>query len=261
MMFFCLLLSVLFTASLDAASFPVLYCVNEKASAGECSSEAAQALEATKDWFTLYQEKHRDNDRKRRHLLECSRFCDSGSNYFTVLYPCDCGNNRRLVTIEKTNLVRSLQPNPLEGPIQRFKEFSDKFSDNYCKEVLNESHCIVTFVDTYDVLNSKPGSPDDATTDLTSDSSAADFDETYDPKTGTYQLYDPETGDLVKPDNDDQDAESGEGGLEIDDGNGSSGTGSLEDNGMIFEEIYDPVTKKYKKIDPNTGLPIDDEFP
>jgi hypothetical protein len=226
------LLSLILAACTDAASVPILYCVNEAASAGDCSSEASQAAESTKDWFDEYMTTHADQSRNRRHLLDCSRFCSSEVTYFTIHYPCDCKKDRRLTVLEIPHKVRTLQNHhPLVGPIQFFKSFTSELPSSPCRTVLEMSRCFITFVDKYDHEFSVPESEKEDESDIPSDYY---LNESYNPKTGKYEVYDPETGELVAPKN-------------TTSNNGDEGEDEIPD------EIYDPKTNKYYEVDPITG--------
>jgi hypothetical protein len=231
---FTLLYSSLLVKWIDAASFPVMYCTNEAETSGQCSTEAILAVESTKDWFDAYSIKHTDKKIDRRHLLDCSRFCNTTVTYFSVHYPCECTNNRRLTSIESPSyLTRALEYNPLLGPIQLFKAFASRLPESHCRAVLDNSRCIVTFVDKYDsVISEKPSNQTDV-------HSGNVLDESYNPTTGKYEIFDPETGDVVQPNNDDVDYSN----------NG-------EDEDVDLE--YDPKTGKYRIVDPETGKFVDD---
>jgi hypothetical protein len=273
MIFALLLLHPLFIIPVYAASVPVLYCMNEKAGAHDCIEESDQALDATRDWFDQYLTNH-GGSFGRRHLLDCRRFCDSDPKHFSVHYPCHCRDSRKLNAIEVDNSSRNLKFDALDGPIQLFKDYSYRLPESKCKKVLNEAQCIVVFVEKYAIVDndSQPGNETDSQS--SGDSKAAAIDESYNPNTGNYELYDPETGDLVNPEHSDddkgeQDEESGmydpvtgkwvkidpNTGLPVGENNASSEPEA--NNGILYEEVYDPVTGTYKKIDPNTGLPVD----
>jgi hypothetical protein len=230
-----ILLSALLPSCIDAVSFPVLYCVNEAASAADCSAEASQAAESTKDWFDSYMTTHTDLRRERRHLLDCSRLCNADVTYFTIHYPCDCQKNRRLTAVDVRHTVRTLQKDPLVGPIQFFKSFTSNLPASACRTVLEMSQCFVTFVDKYDHDFSVPENEKavDESGDVPSDFY---LNKSYNPQTGKYEVYDPGTGELVKPENT---------------------TNNIDDD--LPDEIYDPTTKKYYPVDPITGEIIKNE--
>ena len=291
MKFITILLAALLAACIDAVSVPVMYCVNEEASAGDCSTEALEAAASTKDWFETYMATHTDLKRERRHLLDCSRFCDSNASYFTIHYPCDCKTNRRLTYVEVRNTVRTLQKDPLDGPIQLFKSFTSQLPKSSCRTILEMSHCFVTFVDKYDhdLSASVNKNAVDESGDVPSDFY---LNESYNPQTGKYEVYDSESGELVQPANMSNDPED-----EIPDviydpktnkyyqvdpttgeilgsnGNLAPTPTTAESNGNLaptpttaesngndsLDEVYDPVTKTYHKVDPNTGKYIDDD--
>lgn len=273
-MFALLFLLPLFIVSTYAASMPVIYCLNEKASAHDCITESEQALDATRDWFNQYLTNHGESF-GRRHLLDCRRFCDSDPKYFSVHYPCHCRDSRKLNAIETHNSSRNLKFDALDGPIQLFKDFSYQLPESKCKRVLDEAQCIVVFVEKYTIFDSdsdiQPGN--EADSESNGDSKAAAIDESYDPNTGNYQLYDPDTGELVNPEYDEEDEDEEEEEDEIYDpvtgkwlkinpntglpvGETSIPSAPEDDNDVIFDEIYDPVTGTYQKIDPDTGLPV-----
>jgi hypothetical protein len=240
MKLFFLLYSALLTAWIDAASFPVIYCVNEGETAGQCSTEAILALESTKDWFDAYSAKHAELKKERRQLLDCSRFCNINVTYFSIHYPCECTNNRRLTLINTvSDSSRSLEYNPLLGPIQLFKSFASRLPESHCKTLLDKSRCLVTFVEKYDFVTSL--APDDDDENGVDVDSGDVLSESYNPKTGKYEVYDPSTGEVVPPDNDD----------------GDSGNGDKAEAGAV-DLVYDPVTEKYRPVDPTTGEYIDD---
>jgi hypothetical protein len=270
MTFAFLLLFPLLIVAAYAASVPVLYCTNEKAAANDCTTESDQALEATRDWFDQYLTSHGASF-GRRHLLDCRRFCDSDPKFFSVHYPCHCKDSRRLNAIDVDDSTRSLTVSALDGPIQLFKDFSYRLPESKCKKVLDEAKCIVVFVEKYSITDTQAG--DEADSQSHGDEKAAAIDESYNPNTGNYELYNPETGDLVNPEHgegdDDQQAEVDESydpvtgtWVKIDPNTGlpmsdnSTPSQPEGDDGNYYDEVYDPVTGTYQKIDPVTGMPV-----
>ena len=265
-------ISALLVECVHAASVPIIYCVNEAASADDCGPEAFQAAESTKDWFESYMSAHTNRKDDRRHLLDCSRFCNTEVKYFTIHYPCDCETGRRMTVIETSNQVRTLY-DPLVGPIQLFKSFAMQLPEGKCRTILELSRCIVTFVDKYDNNFSEP--EEDETDETPSD---VYLNEVYNPKTGSYELYHPDTGDIVAPENvtsnnvdDDQpeeiyDPSTGKyyrvdpvsGNIIHKDGDGDNSSPTANENEDDEpEELYDPKTGKTYRVDPVTGKIID----
>jgi hypothetical protein len=202
---FCLLLAGLLSASVSAASYPVMQCVNEDADNSECITEAKNAVTFIEPWFNPYL-----SGSNNRHLIDCDRFCDPNINYFSLHLPCDCNNSQRMLT-PKTEPVseRGLltATSPLEGPIQLLEAFSTGLPAGRCKDIFSQSRCIITFVEKYEytILVDKPS--DEAAMD---DKNTIDFNSltpvdtvTYDPSTGEQHQYDPNTGmEIIDTQND-----------------------------------------------------------
>ena len=273
-----LLLSALLVSCIDAVSVPVMYCENEAASAGDCSAEASQAAESTKNWFDSYMISHTDQKRERRHLLDCSRFCNSDVTYFTIHYPCDCTKKRRLTAVEIRHTARILQNDPLVGPIQFFKTFTSQLPQSACRTILEMSRCSVTFVDRYDHDFSIPDNV--KAVDESGDVPSHFYlNKSYNPKTGKYEVYDPGTGELLKPETNTNDVDEELPdvrydpktnkyyqvdpitGKFIDNEDNSSPTATSENNNddESSGEMYDPITKTYRRVDPKTGTFIYDD--
>lgn len=201
---FCLLLAALATSA-NAASYPVMECVNEEATKGECSAEVKEVIKDLASWFDPYIKN------SRRHLLDCSRFCDSSIKYFTLQLPCDCVARRMLSPKTEAGQEREMQSatSALHGPIQLFEAITASMTPGHCKDVLSKSKCIVSFVKTYtyksNVLNpteQKEEILDDKAQDEKDAGSYVDLEpvsaEVYNPVTGEHHAVDPVTGDTIE---------------------------------------------------------------
>lgn len=207
----CILSATLLFASASAVSFPVMQCVNEAAKKGECGTEVKQALVTVDPWFKPYLDQ-----KNRRHLLDCTRFCDPAIAYFTIHSPCNC-NTRRVLSPEAETeqpAARNLKADvksALEGPIQIFNQFTAAMPEGRCKTIFSDSQCIVTFVAHYEdpitaVNNTSHSGAGDADIVQQDTKNSQDFSNLtavkvviYDPATGKEQNIDPSTG-LIIPD-------------------------------------------------------------
>jgi hypothetical protein len=143
----CSLLAALISASANAASsYPVLQCVNESAKKDECVQEYKDAVSHIQSWFNPY------INSKRRHLLDCQRFCDPAIQYFSFQLPCSCQNHRMLTEETEPASERGLNLDTqyLEGPVQLFYAYATGMPDGPCKDVFSRSVCVVSFVTEYD---------------------------------------------------------------------------------------------------------------
>lgn len=146
MKFVFLLVIACLALSADAESWPVLTCVNKNAEAGLCTQEIEQATQEMIGWF---EENAKKRNLKTRQLVDCGSFCEETS-HFSFAIPCNC-QNRRLAAIDGSRRPRrhtTAVAGPLEGPVQLFQSFVKEISGS-CRDVFEQSHCWMTFVEDY----------------------------------------------------------------------------------------------------------------